>query len=112
MNVNHADAKKGKGRPGRPRLAPKPEALEADPGERRREVMTLREAAEYLHCHPSTIYRMANHGDIPGFRLGGGWRFRRSDIEKWIVSRIAKPPESKLAPRKGRPRRRKDKPES
>jgi excisionase family DNA binding protein len=36
-----------------------------------------------MRCHQSTIYRLAKHGEIPGFRLGGAWRFRISDIDRW-----------------------------
>lgn len=56
-------------------------------GELEAEMMTLREAAQYLHCHSSTLYRLANAGMLPVFRVGGTWRFRRSDIEKWIRDR-------------------------
>jgi excisionase family DNA binding protein len=48
-------------------------------------VMTLREVADYLHCHYGTAYRLAQQGEIPGFRLGGNWRFLKSEVDKWIV---------------------------
>ncbi|MFA5664608.1 MAG: helix-turn-helix domain-containing protein [Castellaniella sp.] len=32
----------------------------------------------------STVYRLAASGDIPAFKLGGAWRFSRSDIQNWI----------------------------
>jgi excisionase family DNA binding protein len=54
------------------------------------EVMTVKQAAEYLNCHPTTVYRLLAPREIPGFRLGGSWRFRRSDIEKWIRDRQQK----------------------
>ncbi len=34
-------------------------------------VMTVREVADYLHCHHSTVHRMVEHGELPGFKLGG-----------------------------------------
>src|ERR1700739_1586765 len=43
-------------------------------------IMTLADLAAYLKCHPNTIYRLAWNGDIPSFRVGSDWRFRRSDI--------------------------------
>ena len=49
----------------------------------KQEIVTVRGLAKYLHCHQSTIYRMVNNGEIPGFRLGGGWRFKIDDIERW-----------------------------
>jgi excisionase family DNA binding protein len=47
-------------------------------------VMTLREAAAFLHCHTSTLYRLANNGEIPAFRLGGSWRFTWEALERWM----------------------------
>ena len=41
-----------------------------------KEIVTVKDLAKYLHCHQSTIYRLVKRGDIPGFRLGGGWRFK------------------------------------
>jgi len=49
--------------------------------------MTLAETAEYLNCHYSTLYRLIRDRDLPAFRLGGSWRFLRSEIEQWIVGR-------------------------
>ena len=95
----HADPDKPKVHLGRPRRTLKSEAPAAE-----REVMTLREAADYLNCHRTTLYRMVKQGDIPAFRLGGSWRFRRPDIEDWIASLTVRPTESKSVPRKGRPK--------
>jgi excisionase family DNA binding protein len=47
-------------------------------------VMTIREAAEFLHCHTSTLYRLAKSGQIPAFRLGGSWRFTWDGLERWM----------------------------
>jgi len=46
--------------------------------------MTLREVAEYLKLAEKTAYRLAAEGKLPGFKVGGSWRFKESDIEKWI----------------------------
>jgi excisionase family DNA binding protein len=48
-----------------------------------REIVKVKDLAEYLHCHQSTIYRLAKRGEIPGFRLGGGWRFKIDEIDRW-----------------------------
>jgi excisionase family DNA binding protein len=47
-------------------------------------VMTIREAAAFLHCHTSTLYRLAKSGRIPAFRLGGSWRFTLEALENWM----------------------------
>ncbi len=48
------------------------------------DIMTIREVADYLKLTEKTAYRLAAEGKIPGFKVGGSWRFRRSEIEKWI----------------------------
>jgi len=49
-----------------------------------REVMTPREAAEYLSVHVRTIYRLAKNGDIPGRKVGGSWRFKKGALDEWL----------------------------
>ena len=49
------------------------------------DVMTIRDLAEYLHCHYNTAFRLARQGAIPSFRLGGNWRFLRSQVDEWIA---------------------------
>ncbi len=46
--------------------------------------MTNGEVAKFLKLKLKTAYALAARGDIPGFKVGGSWRFRRSEIEKWI----------------------------
>jgi excisionase family DNA binding protein len=57
-------------------------------------VLTLKDAAELLKCHPSTLYRLAKRGTIPAFRLGGTWRFAESHLIEWMrdqTKALAKP---------------------
>jgi excisionase family DNA binding protein len=49
------------------------------------EVMTLRDVADYLHCGYATVRKLARQGIMPGFRLGGEWRFLKSEVDKWIA---------------------------
>jgi len=48
-------------------------------------VMTLQQVADYMRCSHVTVYRLARQGEIPDFRFGGGWRFLKSEIDKWIA---------------------------
>lgn len=48
------------------------------------EIMTLKEVAKYLKLAEKTAYRLAAEGKIPGFKVGGSWRFKRKDIDRWI----------------------------
>lgn len=48
-------------------------------------IFTVEELAEYLKMNPMTIYRRAAAGEIPGFKIGRSWRFRKSAIDAWIA---------------------------
>ena len=50
---------------------------------RQSKVMTVGEVSEYLHVHPSTIYRLIKRNKIPAFRIGSDWRFNIETIDKW-----------------------------
>lgn len=48
------------------------------------DILTIQELAIYLKLNDKTAYRLASEGKLPGFKVGGSWRFKRVDIEKWI----------------------------
>ena len=50
------------------------------------EILTLKEVAQYLKLAEKTAYRLAAEGKLPGFKVGGSWRFKREEIEKWIAA--------------------------
>ncbi len=48
------------------------------------DILTVRDVAKYLKVTDRTIYRLAGAGKIPGFKVGGTWRFSRAGIDNWI----------------------------
>lgn len=54
-------------------------------------VLTIREVAEYLKVNEKTVYSLAQKRRIPGFKVGGQWRFRREDLEAWISAQTGEP---------------------
>ena len=48
------------------------------------QILTLKEVAAYLKLAEKTAYRLASEGKLPGFKVGGSWRFKSSDLEAWI----------------------------
>ncbi len=48
------------------------------------DILTIQEIAAYLKLNEKTAYRLASEGKLPGFKVGGSWRFKRIDLEKWI----------------------------
>ena len=47
--------------------------------------MTVRDVAEYLNVNEKTVYRLAQSGELPGFKVAGAWRFQRADLDHWIA---------------------------
>ena len=54
------------------------------------EILTIKQVALYLQVTERTIYRLAASEGIPAFKVGGSWRFRRGDLDRWIAGRIGK----------------------
>jgi len=44
------------------------------------EVLTAKEAAEFLRTRAETLKRLARQGKVPGVKLGHEWRFWRDDL--------------------------------
>src|SRR5579872_4107985 len=49
------------------------------------DIMTLQEIAGHLRVHVTTIYRLLKNGGLPGFKVGGVWRFDREPFETWLM---------------------------
>ncbi len=49
--------------------------------------MTVRDVAGFLAVDEKTIYRLAQQGKMPGFKVAGTWRFQLQDIQGWIDER-------------------------
>ncbi|WP_085885902.1 helix-turn-helix domain-containing protein [Oceanibacterium hippocampi] len=48
------------------------------------EILTIREVARLLKINEKTAYKLAAEGKLPGFKVGGSWRFERQSISQWI----------------------------
>jgi excisionase family DNA binding protein len=53
------------------------------------EILTLKEVADYLKLAEKTAYRLAAESKLPGFKVGGSWRFKKEDILQWIEDKKA-----------------------
>ena len=48
-------------------------------------IMTIKEVAEYPKLDEKTACRLTAKGQMPDFKVGGSWRFRESEIDRWII---------------------------
>jgi len=49
-----------------------------------KDILTIKDVADYMDVHPMTIYKYVKNGKIPAFKIGTSWRIRRDSISKWI----------------------------
>ncbi len=49
------------------------------------DLMTTTEVAQHLQVYRSTLYKLIHRRQIPAFKIGADYRFKREAIEKWII---------------------------
>ena len=40
------------------------------------QILTIKEVSEYLKLSEKTAYRLASDGKLPGFKVGGSWKYK------------------------------------
>ncbi|MEW6026124.1 MAG: helix-turn-helix domain-containing protein [Planctomycetota bacterium] len=53
-------------------------------------LMTLQEVQDYLVVSRQTIYRLISRGGLPSIKVGGQWRFRPEEIQKYLNSKLSR----------------------
>jgi len=48
------------------------------------DILTAKDLAQYLKLNERTALRLATEGVLPGAKVGGQWRFKRSAIDRWL----------------------------
>jgi excisionase family DNA binding protein len=48
------------------------------------QLWTIAQIAKYLNVDKFTIYRLIARGEIPAFKVGNQWRFKKRLIERWL----------------------------
>ena len=51
-----------------------------------REVMTVKEVADYLRVSHRTIYSMAVAGELPAAKVANQWRFKKAEVDAWLTA--------------------------
>ena len=50
------------------------------------EILDVFEAAEYVKCSVRKMYELTRRCEIPHKKLGGKYRYKKEDLEKWFDS--------------------------
>jgi excisionase family DNA binding protein len=62
--------------------------------------LTTEEVLDYLQVNLRTIYRLIKAGKLPAHRVGRQWRFRKKDIDAWLVSNRSDIKDDEAPPRR------------
>ena len=54
------------------------------------DILTEKELAEYFKIAEKTAYRFTSAGKVSGLKVGSTWRFRKSEIDRWITAQEQK----------------------
>lgn len=52
------------------------------------EILTIEEVAKYLRVSERTVYEWVQKGEIPCGKIGSNWRFKKSELERWVDDRL------------------------
>ncbi|OGW75621.1 MAG: hypothetical protein A2Z72_00480 [Omnitrophica bacterium RBG_13_46_9] len=55
-------------------------------------ILTTKELSRYLKLNEKTIIKMAQSGELPGFKVGNKWRFYLSTIDEYLQDKIVRSP--------------------
>jgi excisionase family DNA binding protein len=55
------------------------------------EILTRDEAAKLMGMHPDVLVRYVRREQLPAFKVGPEWRFRRSELVAWLETRAVAP---------------------
>jgi len=47
-------------------------------------LLSVADVAEYLNVGKFTVYRLVLGGQLPAFKVGNQWRFKRKLLERWL----------------------------
>ncbi len=50
--------------------------------------LSIEQVAKRFGVNPTTVYRLAQRGVLPGFKIGNQWRFSEEMLELWVVDRV------------------------
>ena len=48
------------------------------------QLLTLEQVADYFNVDRFTIYRLLAQKELPAFKVGNQWRFKKKMIEDWL----------------------------
>ena len=50
--------------------------------------LSIEEVAKYFGVNVTTIYRLVQRGELPGFKIGSQWRFSEDFLDSWVADKV------------------------
>ena len=50
--------------------------------------LTVEDVARHFGVTSTTVYRLAQRGMLPGFKVGNQWRFSVDMLESWVADQV------------------------
>ncbi len=50
--------------------------------------LSVEAVAKRFGVNSTTVYRLAQRGVLPGFKVGGQWRFSEAMLESWVADQV------------------------
>ena len=50
--------------------------------------LTIEDVAKRFGVNTTTVYRLAQAGNLPAFKVGNQWRFSEEMLESWVADRV------------------------
>ena len=50
--------------------------------------LSIHDVATHFGVTPTTVYRLAQRGELPGFKIGNQWRFSHMMLESWVADQV------------------------
>lgn len=56
-----------------------------------KELLNIREAADFLGLSPGTLYNMVSRRRIPFIKVGARTMFKKADLDRWLEKHTVQP---------------------
>ncbi len=53
-----------------------------------KQYLSIGEVAKRLGVNSTTVYRLAQKGRLPAFKVGSQWRFSWEQLESWVADQV------------------------
>ena len=53
-----------------------------------KEYLSIGQVAKRLGVNSTTVYRLAQKGRLPGFKVGAQWRFSPEQLDSWVADQV------------------------